>query len=437
MVEELDVFALRAVLDTINAYIFTKDMQGRYTFANRVVLDLFGVSLDQLIGRTDNDFFDLASSNEIRDNDMRVLNHGETIEKEERNVIKAIGKCRIYWTVKTPIRDDRGVIVGMSGISTDITERKRLEAIVGEQRELLEAVLTNIDACVYMKTPDRRFLYVNKRTADLFGWPVEQIIGKFDVEVMPKDIADRFWEMDQQVFATGQKVVGEEEFVEKSGHVRHFWSIKMPMKHKGTEEAMIGFSSDVTQLYELKEELRRQANTDPLTGLANRRAFFEDASREILRSKRYLNPMSLVIFDLDNFKTVNDRFGHQVGDQVLCEVAKRCEMIVRDCDSLARIGGEEFVVLLSNTDLEEAVITAERLRTVVADHPITREIALTISLGVTTICCDDEDIYGLMKRADKALYAAKNAGRNRVEVDRDASGIIPVEGSSTPLWNGR
>ncbi|MDH5473658.1 MAG: PAS domain-containing protein [Gammaproteobacteria bacterium] len=134
----------KCALNEIGAYIYTKDINGCYTFANTLVLDLFGLPLDQVIGKDDSHFFDLAYSKELRLNDRQVLDQGKVIENEEVNFIKSTGKTRIYWSVKKPLRNDDGEIVGMCGVSTDITERKQVE----KERESLiikyEAALLEI-----------------------------------------------------------------------------------------------------------------------------------------------------------------------------------------------------------------------------------------------------------------------------------------------------
>ena len=121
------IIGLRTVLDQTGTYIFTKDTAGRYTYVNQMTKDLFGASFEDIVGRDDSHFFDLALANELRINDRLVIDLGETIEREESNIIKATGEMRIYWTVKKPLRNDQGQIIGLCGISTDITQRKMME----------------------------------------------------------------------------------------------------------------------------------------------------------------------------------------------------------------------------------------------------------------------------------------------------------------------
>ena len=127
--EELtfQIQCLTTTLDTVGAYIYTKDIQGHYTYANQMVCDLFNRSLNDIVGQSDKAFFDLSTFNELQENDRRVLDHGEHTESEETNIVIQTGEKRIYWTVKKPLTDAHGQIIGLCGISTDITERRVLE----------------------------------------------------------------------------------------------------------------------------------------------------------------------------------------------------------------------------------------------------------------------------------------------------------------------
>jgi diguanylate cyclase (GGDEF)-like protein len=164
-------------------------------------------------------------------------------------------------------------------------------------------------------------------------------------------------------------------------------------------------------------ELERLAFTDPLTGLLNRRRLIELAERELARSRRYGRALSLLMLDIDRFKLVNDRLGHEAGDAALCQVARTCSAMLRAGDLLARWGGEEFVTVLPETDAAGARRLAERLRAAVDGQPArqgSRAIPMTVSIGIAELAGEDDGIATLVARADEALYAAKRAGRNLV-----------------------
>lgn len=163
-------------------------------------------------------------------------------------------------------------------------------------------------------------------------------------------------------------------------------------------------------------ELERQARTDPLTGAMNRLALAESIARELARAQRSQRPLSVLMFDLDFFKQLNDRLGHQAGDAALKKVTAATLHHLRASDLLARYGGEEFVALLPDTGKDHSLHTAERLRQRIESLGIPRGdgAALTASFGVATFPADGDDFDSLVARADTALYAAKQAGRNRV-----------------------
>ncbi|TAF08964.1 MAG: diguanylate cyclase [Nostocales cyanobacterium] len=167
----------------------------------------------------------------------------------------------------------------------------------------------------------------------------------------------------------------------------------------------------------LVEELERLANTDTLTGIWNRRYLLMTAEQEIKRSQRYNFSFTVLLIDIDHFKKVNDSYGHNIGDEAIIFMTKIVLNHLRQVDCFGRFGGEEFVVLLSETDLEEGVIVAERIRENINNQHLIfedKQIAITVSIGVASYNFADQSIDAIIQRADQALYQAKNQGRNRV-----------------------
>ena len=175
---------------------------------------------------------------------------------------------------------------------------------------------------------------------------------------------------------------------------------------------------------EMAEAMHRLAHTDQLTGVANRRELYSELQKETDKSERYERPLSIIFFDLDNFKSVNDTYGHDCGDGVLREVVGATERVLRTTDRLCRWGGEEFVVLAPETDLQEASRLAEHLRVEIANNRSGSAPAVTASLGFAQYEAGDTS-ETLIKRADQALYKAKILGRNRaVPADWERGGPI-------------
>jgi diguanylate cyclase (GGDEF)-like protein len=167
----------------------------------------------------------------------------------------------------------------------------------------------------------------------------------------------------------------------------------------------------------MERQLAQMALFDDLTGSLSRAAFYQQAEKEFTRARRYHRPLSTLMIDIDHFKRVNDAYGHAAGDHVLIIFTEAVQEIIRSTDFMGRVGGEEFAILMPDTTLTAACHLAERIRERVNKYPYLakdRLIEITASLGVAELQAADQDFHALLKRADEALYSAKQAGRNRV-----------------------
>jgi diguanylate cyclase (GGDEF)-like protein len=177
---------------------------------------------------------------------------------------------------------------------------------------------------------------------------------------------------------------------------------------------------DITDLVQTADRLRVLATIDDLTKLLNRRQFMDSLTNAFSQARRHGRPLSVLMIDADDFKRINDRHGHSAGDDVLRSMAQRCLDVVRKSDIVGRLGGEEFAIALCDTDMPDALQTAERLRRGVAREPFTVDgdkLHVTVSIGVAARCAHDSDPGDLLRFADRALYAAKANGRNCVVAD--------------------
>lgn len=191
-------------------------------------------------------------------------------------------------------------------------------------------------------------------------------------------------------------------------------AFKLLMNAQSANHAL---AQEIAHRKTLEAELQRQALTDPLTGLSNRRQYELLFRRELDRHKRHGTPVALGMIDLDHFKRINDEHGHEFGDQVLKAVAEALQQPLRGCDILGRFGGEEFILILPETTLEQAISVAERMRETLRSVATIKDgqtIHITATFAMTEICPEDNDISDIIRRADDTLYQGKRAGRDRV-----------------------
>jgi diguanylate cyclase (GGDEF)-like protein len=227
--------------------------------------------------------------------------------------------------------------------------------------------------------------------------------------------------------------------LQTGGETRYFEVRTFPLCTARDEDAIgrAAILADTTAQARLLHELRQHADTDPLTGIANRRRFLEVLSQELLRAARYSLPLSMLMVDLDDFKLVNDQFGHPTGDSVLCAAVTRMAACLRTSDLLARFGGEEFAILLPVTGPAGAMEAAERIRSTLRNATVDvngRSISITASIGVASLDkAKDDQTEHLIEQADQALYLAKAAGRDRIECWSEAPQRRGEEQLATPL----
>jgi diguanylate cyclase (GGDEF)-like protein len=210
---------------------------------------------------------------------------------------------------------------------------------------------------------------------------------------------------------------------------RNYTTIKFPIV-QADNTLLAGYTIDITDQKRLEDELQKQATTDDLTGVANRRHFLALASDELKRSVRLKRPLTLALIDIDRFKRINDTYGHGAGDQALLALTRICQNNLREIDIFARLGGDEFVLLMPEATHRQAFVAVERLRLALATKPIDlsgRSASITVSSGISSLANEEESLDALLARADQALYQAKEAGRNRIGVK-----VGPTSGTVFP-----
>lgn len=264
------------------------------------------------------------------------------------------------------------------------------------------------------RTADNVFVYANERAFELADMPAAALVGRTP-RSMYRSPADRDLMLEQY---RREGVLRDYEICLVVAQGREIWVLisMVPIIYDG-QPCALSTIIDITERKAMENALRQIASTDSLTGMASRSHFMGHAEAELARARRHGRPLSMVMLDVDHFKLINDRHGHGMGDGVLRVLTRTCRTLVRQQDMVGRLGGEEFGILMPDTDGENAFALAERLRSAIAAlylaTPRNTNVTVTASFGISTLLLDDT-LDSLLARADAGLYLSKNAGRNRV-----------------------
>ena len=314
----------------------------------------------------------------------------------------------------------------LMAVLTDITQVVKQERLLRQSEAWFNAIVTGVtDYALTTVDEQGRIESWNESVGRLTGHDAAAVVGQpFSLFYPPggitaEHVGDRVREADADGWSLddGWRVRADGS---------RFWGSTMvaPLDECAAAAGPRSYAlivRDTTDRRDAIDHIRRSASTDHLTGLPNRRAFFEAAELELLRCERQPRPLTLVMFDCDHFKAINDRYGHPGGDEVLRHFAGTLRSVCREVDLIARMGGEEFVALLPSTDVDGALAVATRIRLAVAEAVVVfdgRSLRYTVSAGVSTIgpTLNGLGLDSLIKRADQAMYQAKCNGRNRVEL---------------------
>lgn len=296
-----------------------------------------------------------------------------------------------------------------------------LTAALCEAARTIDELIENSPAVIHIKDLDGKFIQVNKKFEEIVGLPRTAVVGRTVFEVYPPTMAKTSNERDLDVIRSA-KPVTEETVVEMDLGCRIFLDVKFPLfDANGAVRGTAGIATEITEQKRMEDALVKLAYTDVLTGLPNRRCFFERLAQEFDRGRRYAHPLALLCFDLDHFKAINDLHGHAGGDMVLRNVAGIFLQTLRSTDMAGRLGGEEFAIFMPETGAVEAAEVSERLRCMISDAamcaPSGEPMQVTTSVGITCTRAEDTHHEMVLARADAALYKAKSEGRNRVCLD--------------------
>lgn len=299
-------------------------------------------------------------------------------------------------------------------LENEVIERRLAEQEARRERDFSHSLIDALPGIFLLVGEDGRLLFWNAQLELATGFDAATLRRLPAVECFKSDYRETLAGEFLRAFVSGRASL-EADLINSEGGLPCQLSIQRLPGERGMRLIAVGI--DVSERRALEIELERQAQSDALTGLVNRGHFLRVAERELLRTRRYGYGLSLLMMDVDWFKSINDRFGHQVGDRALRTLADLCRDSLREVDTVGRLGGEEFAALLPGTDLNAALAAAERLRVAVEASVLVLEdgnqVSLSLSIGVAQLS-EVDSLDSLMERADRGLYQAKRSGRNRI-----------------------
>lgn len=403
----------RNVALTSGDWIWQVDTKGRYTYVSDTVTNILGYQAEDLLGTSP---FELMPEDEAARVGQLFLEKLEKredlIDLENWNLTKD-GERICMLTNGVPFYDDNGDFAGYFGTDKDITERKKSEYQLKLFGRVFESALEGIT----ITEADGTIIAVNQAFSQITGYSADEAIGQNPRILKSDRHDDKFYQSMWQAIRELDKWEGEIWNRRKNGSAYPEWlSISSIKDEDGHASHYVAVFHDITETKRKEAQIEHQAYHDALTGLPNRLLFHDRLDLAISRSQRSETMAAVLFLDLDNFKAVNDSLGHATGDRLLLEVADRFSNMVRGSDTVARIGGDEFVVLMDEiSSSDDAVHLAERLIGSL-ETPIEidgRDLFTTPSIGIALYPRDGNETETLIKNADIAMYRAKEQGRNQ------------------------
>ena len=413
-------------LDTAGVMLVALDAQGRVQMINRKGCEMLGYPETEILGK---DWFDNYLPEPAREEVKKVhtrLMGGDvaSVEYFENDILTGGGDVLTVAWHNSPLLDESGKIIGALASGEDITRRKQAERVLMESQERFRTIIeTALDAVVQMDA-EGIITGWNAQAEKIFGWPREEAVGRMmDETIIPPQYRGAHKQGLKRFLSTGAGPILNSRVellgLHRDGHEFPVELSIVPIKASGKTADKYEFSAfvhDITDRKKSEDLIWKQANFDTLTGLPNRHMLLDRLAQEIKRAERASLTMALLYIDLDRFKEINDTLGHSMGDKLLVEAARRISACVRETDTVARMGGDEFIIILTELSEVKRIDTLAQniLRGLAEPFHLESEVAyLSASIGITLYPHDAAGMEALIKNADQAMYAAKNAGRGR------------------------
>lgn len=428
-------------------WVWEMDPEFRYTYASPHCLELFGYTPEELVGRSAFDFMTPADVERTKRETADLFAERRPMLNFETTFVHRSGRTVVTETNATPFFDADGRYRGYRGIDRDVTERNRITRALRESEEKFRTVFGSVTEGIFLIDPaGGTFVEVNTSGCALFGYTREELLGRTIEFVSSGEPPYTQAGALQKIETVGRG--GPQSFEwhcrDKSG--RRFWvAASARVTSFGGDTLVLATVRDITEQKRTAAQIMQMARYDALTGLANRRVFAEAVQQAIARAQRGAKGFAVLYLDLDHFKDINDTLGHPIGDLLLKSLAGRLKACVRETDTVARFGGDEFAVLAVDiNDPTDAGVLGEKILAAVS-KPVTiegNEIRSGTSVGISVHGPDWPEAELLLAHADVALYRAKSEGggtyrfftdsmdaevRKRVKLDADLRAAIDAD----------
>ncbi|NWJ26366.1 diguanylate cyclase [Rhizobium sp. RM] len=433
----------RQVIEALPDCLNAKDEHGQFLLANPATAKMMGTGVNELIGKTDADYYPSETANMFREPEELVLSSGRPVTVEQQ-FIGLNGSETWLSTLKAPLLDVSGNIIGIVTHNREITDRKRLEQrLARTQTTLIDAIESMADGLAMFDGSGILVLH-NRRYHELFPLTADvRVPGKCLREIIQASLErgeepEAVGNISDLVERTADVLMRNGDRIVKLADGRWIEANSRTTEGGGV---MIVYS-DVTanrdrenRLRDLNERLTALASTDSLTGLVNRRAFDDAMRSAVSHAVAKVVPLSVLMIDVDHFKAYNDGYGHVAGDECLQQVAAALSRVFLPFEGAvtARYGGEEFAVILPRALPQEAIamgaMAVAAVRAQAIEHHFSEKGVVTISIGIATDRGSSEKPAELLKCADAALYAAKAAGRDCARTEEKLSPILIANGA--------
>lgn len=406
---------METLINTLPDPVWLKDTEGVFLSCNRAFESMLGAPAAKIIGKTDDDFCSAEQASFFRQKDREAIIAAEPQVTEEWFTPSHGGHPALLETIKIALPGLGGIPRGILGIARDITERKRAE----DSHRLMSKVFSDSGEAIMITDASNRILATNREFTKLTGYSQEEAIGRnpsfLSSGETPREIFDEMWHS----LAETDHWQGELWDRRKSGETYpKRLSISVVKGADGKIVNYIANFENITDRRAAEDNMRYLAHHDALTGLPNRFSLYERMDQLIAFARRFETSVAVMLIDLDGFKAINDTFGHNSGDQLLVQVAKRLQQFVRESDIVARLGGDEFVVVLSgvgNTG-DVAMVAGKIVEQVSAPYTAAgNELRTSPSIGICFYPGHGADTSELLKYADIAMYHAKAAGKGNFQ----------------------